>query len=326
MNSSAWQDEKLTTIMGSYAQLKHDMILYSKQSFTTSICSTPIGYVEPYPEFYQLLSNVGDYFKNSIIPLEIIGYNLTDSEYYYFNVLDKFHNATSMLANISIKELKKINLDDAEKMFIIETYNEEAPTNLCGDTGSVRGWLAEIIKILDVAYNNPESLPNSRVSLVADIHTDLNYGSILHSATGLFEPIIALVPGWNGEEIAVVGPVFSYYEFKLKDYQRLDDNDWRGILKLWLDCKDRSKYDFDLFRRGYWTESYMVSMDMTNNRLFNDNTWFSPPTWFANVSSSDYGPQDPESNKPFNYIIVILFAGFIGGISIIYLIYRKKRV
>jgi hypothetical protein len=34
MNSSEWLDEKLTTIMGSYAQLRHDTILYTKQTIT----------------------------------------------------------------------------------------------------------------------------------------------------------------------------------------------------------------------------------------------------------------------------------------------------
>ncbi|MFW9951793.1 MAG: DUF3160 domain-containing protein, partial [Candidatus Thorarchaeota archaeon] len=299
MNSSAWLDEKLTTILGSYAQLKHDLILYSKQSTTVLICSTPMGYVEPYPKFYQSLRFVSDFYKESLLPLESIGYNLLDSQYYYLTVLDEFHNATIMLENISIKELTGVPLNDNEKMFILETY-QEYYSNMCGDTGEVRGWLSEIIKKLEWKYRSPDSIPNSRVSLVTDLHTDLNSQSVLHIATGLFEPLIAIVPGWNGQDIAVIGPVFSFYEFILQDYQRINDNEWRGVLNLWFDSTNRSEYYFHIFKRCYWAESYMVSPEITRDILFHDYEWFSPPSWFANVSQSEYNPVDPPDDPPNN--------------------------
>ncbi len=330
MNSTSWLDEKLTTIMGSYAQLKHDLILYSKQSITMIICSTPMGYVEPYPEFYQSLRYVSELYKSSLIPLKSIGYNLTDSECYYFTVLDEFYNATIMLENISVKELTGISLEDYEKMFIIETYGE-FHSGLCGDPGEVRGWLSDIIKKLDIAYDNPDTIPNSRVSLITDLHTDLNSKKVLHIATGLFEPLIAIVPGWNGQDIAVVGPVFSFYEFNLSDYQRLNDNEWRGILKLWLDCDDRSKHDFNLFKRGFWAESYMVSTDITDDILFYDNEWFSPPTWFANLSGPEHNPDDPPidpNSNPWDMKDIIILGGIIVFpviITIIYIAQKRKK-
>ncbi|MHA2183900.1 MAG: DUF3160 domain-containing protein [Promethearchaeota archaeon] len=318
MNSNAWLDEKLTTIMGSWAQLKHDLILYSKQSSTMFICSTPTGYVEPYPEFYKSLRNLSHLYKNSLLPLQNIGYNFSTYDYYYLWALDEFSNATQMLETISIKELTGTPLNHQEKRFINGTYSEYYSGG-CGDLGRVKGWLSEIIAKLKRAYRQPDSIPNSRCSLVADIHTDTNTGTVLHLATGLLEPIIAFVPGWEGEDIAVVGPVFSFYEFALPGYQRLNDDEWRGVLALWLDTDNRENYDFSIFKRGFWAENYMVSTDITKTRIFSDDEKFEPPHWF--VESID--PTLKALSRQFGIPIIIIGTICVGGII---LAIKRKRV
>ncbi len=53
MRTRAWQMKQLQTQLGSWAELRHDTILYAKQSYTAYPgCEYPAGYVEPYPEFY----------------------------------------------------------------------------------------------------------------------------------------------------------------------------------------------------------------------------------------------------------------------------------
>lgn len=294
MISSAWLDEKLTTIMGSWTQLKHDTILYSKQSLTSMmICSTPTGYVEPYPEFYKKLRDLCILYKSAINSLELIGFDF--EEYYilndnvfkilnYIEALNNFRNATEMLEAISIKELTGIALDQEEKQFINSTYGESG--QMCGGP-FIYGWLVNIIGLIDGEYATLDVSPNSRASLVADIHTDTNTGDILHLATGLLEPIIAIVPGWDNEEITVVGPVFSFYEFVLPSYQRLNDEEWRGIMALWIDG-NRQNYDFSIFPRGFWAESYMVSTEMTTNRMFIDDEEYGDPKWFTGEGEFDF--------------------------------------
>ncbi|MFW9939811.1 MAG: DUF3160 domain-containing protein [Candidatus Thorarchaeota archaeon] len=277
MSSNAWLDEKLTTIMGSWAQLKHDLILYSQQSATMVICSTPMGYVEPYPEFYSQIGNLSQMYKSSLLPLESIGFDFSNYDYYALRALDDFYEASQMLEKISYKELTGRPLNEEEKQFIMETYEE---SGICGGP-FVAGWLSRIIGKLDPEYGTANPYPNSRTSLVADIHTDLNSGDILHLATGLLEPIIAIVPGWEGNEIAVVGPVFSFYEFALSAYQRLNDQEWRGILSLWIDGNNRDNYNFGIFPRGFWADSYMVSTEMTTSRIFIDEEEYDPPVWFT---------------------------------------------
>jgi hypothetical protein len=316
MISSVWVDEKLTTIMGSWAQLKHDTILYSKQSITSVVCSTPTGYVEPYPEFYRKLRELSQLYNSSIIPLETIGYDFNDSDYYYLKAIDEFNDATKMLETISVKELTRVSLNQGEKKFINSTYRENG---MCGGP-FVDGWLSKIIRKLDPAYSKVAIFPNSRTSLVADIHTDTNTGDILHLATGILEPIIAIVPGGNNEEIAVIGPVFSFYEFVLPGYQRLNDEEWRGILALWLDGDNRENYDFGIFPRNFWSENYMVSTVMTTSRIFIDEEVFDAPKWFLGEEVSFL---DILNEKPLWLLIVV--APFCIFTSILVIIIRKRN-
>ena len=58
MQTEAWQDKELNTALASWAELRHDTILYAKQSYTPQMTSMPLppkpllGYIEPIPEFY----------------------------------------------------------------------------------------------------------------------------------------------------------------------------------------------------------------------------------------------------------------------------------
>jgi hypothetical protein len=62
MQSSAWQDKQLNTALGSWAELKHDTILYAKQVYAElggggapPPPEPPKGYVEPVPQFFARL-------------------------------------------------------------------------------------------------------------------------------------------------------------------------------------------------------------------------------------------------------------------------------
>jgi hypothetical protein len=58
LRSEAWQDKLLQTQLAAWAELRHDSILYVKQSFTMrAACSYPDGYVEPYPAFYAAIAD-----------------------------------------------------------------------------------------------------------------------------------------------------------------------------------------------------------------------------------------------------------------------------
>jgi len=54
MRTTAWEDKELNAALASWTELRHDTILYAKQSYTpgeTGIPELPPGYVEPVPDF-----------------------------------------------------------------------------------------------------------------------------------------------------------------------------------------------------------------------------------------------------------------------------------
>jgi hypothetical protein len=279
MNSSAWLDEKLTTIMGSWAQLRHDTILYTKQTYGGWVCSTPTGYVEPYPDFYSSLGQVSQLFKTSFETLKNLGYNFSLGYFTFLSLLDCFTSVCYRLEEISIKELLQEPLTIEDKTFITSIYHQKRH-GICGVPDYARGWLPFLLGYAGYDYYFAEPYPNSRSSLIADIYTDPNTKQVLHISTGFLEHIIAYVPSWDGYDIPVVGPVFSYYEFPAPNYNRITNEEWRGILSTWINGDSIESYDFDRIQRGFWAESYMASTCITSSILGWDDQVFEPPSWF----------------------------------------------
>ena len=63
MQSAAWVDKQLSTTLASWAELRHDTILYAKQAYTYERGSweppsLPEGYVEPVPAIYARLASL----------------------------------------------------------------------------------------------------------------------------------------------------------------------------------------------------------------------------------------------------------------------------
>lgn len=281
MKNDAWLDEKLTTVMGSWTQLKHDMVLYSKIPTCWTSCSTPFAYVEPYPDCYSQLANTVKLYTSILefltetFSTEITSYFYNDLNR-YIPTLNEYSESLEMLSSISLHQLKGIPLNTTEKQFLIETYSIDR----CVSGGPIMyGWLGKTLDRI-VSVSNYDTEPNTRASLVADIHTDSNTGNILHSATGLLENIIVKVPGWLNEEIYTIGPVFSYYEFILPNYLRFNDDDWRSILNLHLNETNRNNHDFSHFKRANWVSNYMISTTISKNTLYNDTNSFNVPSWF----------------------------------------------
>src|SRR6185436_10824099 len=59
MRTRAWAMKSLNTQLASWTQLRHDSILYVKQSYTAMAkCFYPAGYVEPLPQFWARLETM----------------------------------------------------------------------------------------------------------------------------------------------------------------------------------------------------------------------------------------------------------------------------
>jgi len=213
MQTIAWQDKELNTALASWTELRHDTLLYVKQSYTMAerggMFEPPVvGYVEPLPEFYARLLTLTEMtnqgFKNLIPPEELEKLMIEAG-------LSKFSEILSLLLDISQKELKNIPLEDQEYSFI-ENF------------GSISEGLIQTVSGGEV---NQEVF---KTVLVADVHTDGNTKKVLEEGVGYIKTAVIAYRLPDQQMVLGVGPTFSYYEFKQSMENRLTDEEWRKIL------------------------------------------------------------------------------------------------
>ena len=66
-------------------------------------------------------------------------------------------------------------------------------------------------------------------ALVADVHTDPQFGKILHQAVGNVDLLVIAID--NGKDRMVfAGPTLSHYEFEQGNMTRMSDSEWRNAL------------------------------------------------------------------------------------------------
>ena len=207
MQTQAWQDRELQAALASWTELRHDTILYAKQSYTPTLTSAPpepkpvVGYVEPVPEFYARMLALTTMTKEGLANLNAL--NETER-----SRLESLESILSRLIDISRDELENKELNEADYQFI-------------------RGFGQELDSI--VAGVEAEG---KETTLVADVHTDTNSPmEVLEEGVGYVDLILVAYKVPDGRIIIGAGPALSYYEFKHPISDRLTDEKWREMLE-----------------------------------------------------------------------------------------------
>lgn len=229
MRTAGWADEKLNTASGSYAELKHDTILYGKQPYSVGItCGTPDAMVEPYPSFYARMENL------SRKMMELIANHFNANEppgKTFLRAFEDFAFINRNLTTISIHELQGIPLTPEEVSFVRGVYVRYFIGGVCGPP-EPDGWLPSLIRTAEISKKTKDA------RIVADIATDpgteLPVPSpprVLHIATGYIRSVIVAYEKPDGDYYFFVGPVYSFYEFPLEGFERLNDDEWKELLE-----------------------------------------------------------------------------------------------
>jgi hypothetical protein len=218
MQTQAWQDKELNTALASWTELRHDTILYVKQSYTmTEMGGGPpspqiVGYVEPVPDFYArllTLTKMTNKGLKGLIPQEELEKLKVET------TLNSFSDILNRLLEISKKELENQPLEENEYGFI-ENFGEISENLIERVAGGE--FSAEI---------DPDILKSV---LVADVHTDGNTKQVLEEGVGFIKNLVTAYKMPQGHILVGIGPVFSYYEFKQPMTKRLTDEAWREML------------------------------------------------------------------------------------------------
>jgi len=211
MKSPFWKDKELNTVLGSWTELRHDTILYAKQSYTM-MGRAPMpkptltyGFVEPYPEVYKRIMDMMIQLKELNTVLEIDIPEVQDRLGAFICVLEK-------LKTISEKELSKKPLTNEDTSFI---WNS-------GSTFKGLSVLPESLK------ERITSDTDFRMDIIADVHTDPNTRQVLEEGVGAPFHIYVIIEDKAGVHWAH-GAVFSYYEFKHPLSDRLTDEKWQKM-------------------------------------------------------------------------------------------------
>ncbi len=119
MRAQAWAMKTLNTQHASWTQLRHDTILYAKQSYTARVlCYYPAGFVEPVPHFWSRLEKMAARASDLI---EATPYPNPQIRERRAKFLRSFAKSVKTLHGISEKELAQKELNKEETKLLEDT-------------------------------------------------------------------------------------------------------------------------------------------------------------------------------------------------------------
>lgn len=248
MQSDGWKYKALESFLGSYTELKHDTILYSKQVIAEAGGDDPDkkddrGYVEPEVKVYKRFVELAE---GTSAGLEKFGL-LTDEAK---TDLERLKFLAESFEEISKKELREETLTDDEYE-LIRSYGAELE----------HFWEEANKDEVDNDYDGYGIATNMfPAALVVDVATN-PAGSVLELATGRVSTIYVVVPVDGTLRIAK-GGVYDFYQFEQPIDERLTDHEWRVMLG--IDADDNGDYHWEgdeLPDKPRWTEKYRVNLD-----------------------------------------------------------------
>ena len=219
MQTGAWAYKDLNATLGSWAELKHDTILYTKMPEGAGGGGPPMSgpapsYVEPNPlAFYRMA-----YMSRSLslgLTRRLMGLETVGSGSSRDPTVETY---VSELGNLAIRFY---NLGDiAAKELAGEALTEEETDTITDCLGMIECMNQES------AYRKPYSeMPKPPV--IAAVSGAQN--EVLEVGIGWIDRLYVAVPLEGGMQVAQ-GGIFSYYEFRQPRSQRLTDEEWRDRL------------------------------------------------------------------------------------------------
>ena len=226
MQSPQWQKKNLNTALASWAELKHDAILYAKQPMLAE-CGDggpepPVvkGYVEPNVKFWEKAIALVTRMDKV---LTTYGLQTEKAKAVY----ERIKEMAEFCRDISIKELNggKITDEEYNQIEIIGSTVENISLELVSeDNQMLQGW-SDVVST------------DKKVAVVADVFTAAGENVAIDDKCVLYEGVgpayeIYVVVEIDGSLYLTRGSVLSYREFtRLISDPRMTDEEWQEELK-----------------------------------------------------------------------------------------------
>ncbi len=247
MTTEAWKYKALNTALGSYTELKHDTVLYGKQSVAEAggdIEYADYHYVEPNVELYGKLLYLTDHTIKVLEEQGMMNEKLAEGAEHYRDLLE-------LLIVCSVKELNN-------EMLTAEEYRELL------SYGGMLEWISMLfLEGITGGYYSDWDITDM---LVTDVATCQN--TYVSLGTGYFDDIYVVIPV-NGKLFLSRGSVYSHYEF-ISD-TRLTDEEWWGLQGIIINHEEYGDYpeytapSEKLPKQPFWTGKFKY--DVNNVRI-----------------------------------------------------------
>jgi len=208
MRSERWEDRALTGALGSWAELRHDTILYGKQSYTDvggGPEEPPAGYAEPVPDTYARLASVARLLREGLAARDLLHVQIEDK-------LVSLEDGLLTLRDIAVLELQDAPLTDDQRDYLLNYQHR------------LYEWTTFSEEITGEDEQGDECM-----AVIADVHTDPNTSTVLEVGVGRPDEVFVLVRH-AGQTFVAKGGMFSYYEFSWPMSDRLTDDAWQDML------------------------------------------------------------------------------------------------
>lgn len=215
MQSEAWASKNLATTLASWAELRHDTILYAKPSGAE--CGggdepppPPEGYVEPQVVFYSRLLRLLELSRAGLVRYDVMPESVSGP-------FKDMVELCAFLKRISEKELagQRPSRAELEELKIFGANIERLSLAFIDPKAGY--------------WNEITSPADRHMAVIADVHSAM--GEALEEAVGPGYEILVLVPKSTGGRQLTRGSVFSYFEFRHPQNDRLTDEAWQKMLE-----------------------------------------------------------------------------------------------
>jgi hypothetical protein len=209
MRSDAWAAKAHGTGLASYAELKHDTILYTKQAVAEGGDGGKIperrNWVEPEPVAFARLAAVAELLRSGLADRGL----LTEEA---AGLLQDLGGLLSFLQRIARDELAGAPISKADN---------DRLTAIGGELEALYWRSSDRLR-----EGAPEI--DQDTAVIADIAS--SSAAVLEVATGRIDRIYVLVPDDQGDFEVAAGGVYTFYEFAAPPGTRLTDEEWRASL------------------------------------------------------------------------------------------------
>ncbi len=208
MRTEAWTAKALQAGLGSYAELRHDTILYAKQAVAEGgdeVSGPRRNWVEPDPVVFARLAAAAELTRTGLESRGLLGEEQA-------GLLARAGELFGFLERVARDELAgtPISPEDNDRL-----------THVGGELEAVY-------------WNTTDRLASGEITADEDaaIVADVASGprGILELGTGRIDRIYVLVPDDAGTFHVAAGGVYSFYEFVSEPGERLSDESWRARL------------------------------------------------------------------------------------------------